>query len=139
MSRVPVVIALLLIASPALAFDTSRLGQGGTLPLDDLMPLIKKTPALQREIIAALVRIGKKDSEVICSGMRFPGQWVNLGGLRVSPYACQFGRRWLSIKADVRITDKAGRVYETITPQAMKNAATVTESKLSWTWSNKMP
>ncbi len=43
----------------------------------------------------------------------------NLGGLRVSPYSCDFGAKWLGIDATVRITGRRGEVFETITPRAM--------------------
>jgi hypothetical protein len=138
--RAPTVsFAMILAASPALAFDTSKLGQGGSLPLIDLMPLISKSANLQREIDQALLEGAKNKDKVICSGMRFPGQWDNLGGFRVSPYTCNFGTKWLQIKAKVRITGPKGRVFETITPSAMKNASKFTETNLSWTWTTDDP
>ena len=42
-------LALLLGTSSALAFDTSKLGQWGSLPLDDLTPVIAKSAELQQE------------------------------------------------------------------------------------------
>ena len=95
-------VALLLGTSSALAFDTSKLSQFGSLPLDDLTPVIAKSARLQQEIKEALSKGNKKQEDVICIGMRFPGQWKNLGGLRVSPYACDFGAKWLQIHATVR-------------------------------------
>jgi hypothetical protein len=131
--------ALVFGASPALAFDTSKLGQGGSLPLADLMPVIAKSAQLQREVNQALTDANKNKDSVICSGMRFPGQWANLGGFRVSPYTCNFGTKWLQIKATVRITGAKGRVFETITPSAMKNATEFTETNLRWTWTTDDP
>jgi hypothetical protein len=136
---VPIVVALLIAASPSMAFDTSKLGQGGTLTLDDLMPLIRKSAQLKREVDQALVEGKKKPDDVICSGMRFPGQWVHLGGIRVSPYTCGFGDKWLQIRATVRITDRSGRAFETITPEAMKNATKVSETNLTWKWTTEEP
>jgi hypothetical protein len=78
-------LALLLGTSSALAFDTSKLGQWGSLPLDDLTPVIAKSAELQQEINKALSESNKKQGDVMCVGMRFPGQWKNLGGLRVTP------------------------------------------------------
>jgi len=37
----------------------------------------------------------------------------------VSPYACDFGAMWLQIRATVRITDRRGQSFETITDKAM--------------------
>ena len=129
-----VLVALLLGTSSALAFDSSKLIQFGTLPLDDLTPVFAKSALLQKEISKALSEDNKERADVRCLGMRFPGPWKNLGGLRVSPYACDFGAKWLRIRATVRITDRHGRAFETITAKAMKNATNVRETNLNWEW-----
>ncbi len=130
-------LALLLGTSSALAFDTSKLGQWGSLPLDDLTPVIAKSAELQQEINKALSESNKKQGDVMCAGMRFPGQWKNLGGLRVSPYTCDFGAKWLQIHAAVRITNRRGQAFETITAEAMKNATNVSETNLNWKWTTE--
>ena len=130
-------LALLLGTSSALAFDTSKLGQWGSLPLDDLTPVIAKSAELQQEINKALSEGNKKQGDVMCVGMRFPGQWKNLGGLRVSPYTCDFGAKWLQIHAAVRITNHRGQDFETITAEAMKNATNVSETNLNWKWTTE--
>jgi hypothetical protein len=130
-------VALLLCTSSALAFDTSKLIQFGTLPLDDLTPVIAKLVPLQQEISKALFEDNKKRGDVRCLGMRFPGPWKNLGGLRVSPYTCDFGAKWLQIHATVRITDRHGQAFETITAKAMKNATNVSETNLNWEWTTE--
>jgi hypothetical protein len=134
-----VLIALLLVATPAMAFDTTKLGQMGSLFLDDLTALIAKTPKFKTEVDAALAAASKKPEEIHCDGMRFPGQWVNLGGERVSPYTCDFVGKWLVIKADVRVLGRSRQVYETITPAAMKNAIKVSETNLTWAWTTEDP
>lgn len=131
--------ALLSIGSTALAFDTTKLGQGGSLSFDDIMPLVQKTPKLAAEVRAELSTIGKKAEEVMCEGERFPGSWEHLGGERVSPYKCTFGDRELTIKARVRLTDRKGRSYETITKAAMRNAEKVLQDRLTWTWAQATP
>ena len=131
--------AWLLAATPALAFDTNKLGQMGTLFLDDLMPLIARTPKLKDEVDAALTAAKKKAEETHCVGMRFPGQWVHLGGERVSPYTCDFGGKWLIINATVRVTGRSRQLYEAITPAAMKNAIKVSETNLTWSWTTEDP
>ena len=130
-------LALLLGTSSALAFDTSKLGQWGSLPLDDLTPVIAWSARLQQEINKALSEGNKKQGDVMCVGMRFPGQWKNLGGLRVSPYTCDFGAKWLQIHAAVRITNRRGQAFETITAEAMKNATNVSETNLNWKWTTE--
>ena len=130
-------LALLLGTSSALAFDTSKLGQWGSLPLDDLTPVIAKSAELQQEINKALSEGNKKQGDVMCVGMRFPGQWKNLGGLRVSPYTCDFGAKWLQIHAAVRITNRRGQAFETIKAEVMKNATNVCETNLNWKWTTE--
>jgi hypothetical protein len=141
-ARVPislrlVPLALLLSTSSAPAFDTSKLGQWGSLPLDDLTPVIAKSARLQQEINEVLSESNKKQEDVTCFGMRFPGQWKNLGGLRLSPYTCDFGAMWLQIHATVRITDRRGQAFETVTDTAMKNATNVSETNLNWKWTTE--
>jgi len=60
----------------------------------------------------------------------------NLGGLRVSPYTCDFGAKW-QIHATVRITDRHGQAFKTITATAMKNATNVSETNLNWEWTTE--
>jgi hypothetical protein len=121
----------------ALAFDTRNLGQWGSLPLDDLAPIISKSARLQQEIDQVLSEGNKKQADVTCVGMRFPGQWKHLGGLRVSPYACDFGAMWLQIRTTVRITDSRGQAFKTITDKAMENATNVSETNLTWKWTTE--
>src|SRR5262249_54923624 len=132
-----VLVALLLGTSPALAFDSSKLFQFGTLPFDDLTPLIAKSALLQKEISKALSEDNKERADVRCLGMRFPGPWKNLNGFRVSPYACNFGPKGLRIRPPVRITARHGRAFETITAKAMKNATEVKETNLIWEWATE--
>src|SRR5262245_11425319 len=96
----------LLVATGASAFDPRKLGEGGSLPLEDIMPLIDKSPRLKGEVEAALAKTAKRAEEIICSGARFPRSWENLGGGRAAPYDCEIGDRTLSIRADVRITGR---------------------------------
>jgi hypothetical protein len=81
-------LALLLGASSALAFDTSKVGQWRSLFLDDLAPVIAQSARLQQEIDEALAQINKNPEEVRCFGMRFPGPWKNLGGERQNRACC---------------------------------------------------
>jgi hypothetical protein len=139
MSLKAVPIAVALTVSPALAFDTSQLGQAGSLPLSDLTPLIAKSTKLQSEVKSALAETKKNADNLMCDGMRFPGSWVNLGGERVAPYTCEFSGKWLLINTTVRVTDGKGRVLETVTPSAMKNATKVSETNPTWKWTTTDP
>jgi hypothetical protein len=132
-------IGLLLGPAPAIAFDTTKLGQGGSLMLDDLINVIRQAPKLADEIDAAVAASGKTPDRIICDGMRFPGQWDELGGLRVAPYHCQIGHKWLTIRTKVRITNKNGKVFDEITDQARREAVEVKETDPTWSWSDKEP
>ncbi len=141
MLRRIVLASLVLMPAPALAFDTAKLGQLGSIALDmdELAAVIKQSPALKREIDEALAKVKKAPNELICDAMRFPGSWPELSGLRVSPYRCQFGDKWLRITTKVRVTGKRGKVYERIDKAAMRGATKVTETDPKWTWSDTMP
>jgi hypothetical protein len=132
-------LAFQLAAFPAVGFDTDQLGQGGSLALDEIMPLIGSSKELRAQVNQALTERKKKPAEIFCDGMRFPGQWTQLGGARVSPYSCDFGDKWLQIEATVRVTDRRGRAFETITPEAMKSAATIRETNPRWKWTTEDP
>ncbi len=134
-----IVAALVVVATPALAFDANKLGQGGSLPLSDISSLINQSAQLKSEVAAALTAAHKTADDIICGGNRFPREWVNLGGMRAAPYTCNFISKWLSLNATVTVTDPNGKVYDTITPDAMKNASKVTETKPVWKWSATEP
>ena len=57
----------------------------------------------------------------------------------MSPYYCDFDTKYLRIYATVRITDRSGRRYETITPAAKNNAINVIETNLTWRWTKEPP
>ena len=60
MKRVSLLAAILLIASPSLAFDANKLGQGGSLALGDLDELIAQSAALKHEVADALTAAQKQ-------------------------------------------------------------------------------
>lgn len=128
------VVMILSASTAAWAFDTDQLGQGGSLTLEEIMPLIRKTPKLAGEITAELDRLGKKPEDMLCDGVRFPGAWRHLGGLRVAPYDCKFGERTLTIQARVRVTDRKGRAFERVSAAALRRAENAHQDKLTWTW-----
>ena len=56
-------LALLFGASAALAFDSTKVGQWGSLYLDDLSPILAKSAQLKQEVTAALAqKRGAKES-----------------------------------------------------------------------------
>jgi hypothetical protein len=134
-----VLVALLLLAAPANAFETEKLGQLGSLASDDKQALFAKSPKLKAETDAEMSKQGKTIDQVFCDGMRFPGSWKELGGLRVSPYRCEFGERWLKIRSKVVVTGKGRKVFPRITREAMQKATDVRETDPTWTWSDTKP
>lgn len=140
LSRALLFAALSSLASPASAFDTRTLGQHGSITLDDLLPQLKSAPAaLAREIDQALAESNKKAEDVNCEGMRFPGSWEHLGGVRISPYLCEFPGKWLHIRANVRVIGKKGRVFQRVNRDAMRNAEDFQETGFKWSWSAERP
>ena len=106
--------------------------------LDEMMPLIEKSSALKREVTEAVARSGQKLDDIRCDGQRFPGQWRNLGGERVSPYVCKIADKWLEVRATVRVSGR-GKAFEAITPEAIRSATTVTEINPTWKWLDHEP
>ena len=129
-----VALALLFGSSAALAFDSTKIGQWGSLYLDDLSPILAKSAQLKQEVTAALSEKNKKPEDILCFGMRFPGAWKNLGGTRVAPYTCDFKGKYLRIDATVRVTGHGGRAFEAVNDTAMKRATDVSEKNLTWKW-----
>ncbi len=127
-------LALPLGTSATLAFDSTKIGQWGSLYLDDLKPILAKSARLKQEVTAALAEKNKKPEDILCFGMRFPAAWKNLGGTRVAPYTCDFGGKYLRIDATVRVVGRGGRTFEAIDDTAMKRATDVRETNLTSQW-----
>ena len=134
-----VLMSLLLLAGPAHAFDSGQLGQVGSLTPEDKQALFAKSPKLDSDAAAEMAKLGKTIENIPCDGMRFPGAWKELGGLRVAPYTCPFGDRWLLIRAKVVVTGKAGKVFSQINREAMQQATDAKEIDPTWAWFDKEP
>jgi hypothetical protein len=130
---------LVLVASSAMALDTAKLDQWGSLGLEELTSLIDKSSQLKGAVAEALVKINKKADDIRCEGTRFSNRWRHLSGERASPYICNIGDKWLEIRATARVTGRRGRVFETITPEAMKNATDISETNPTWKWTDQDP
>lgn len=137
---VTAIFALALLASAALAFNTKKLGQWGSLDLSELDKLIGQSPKLKAEVDAALAQVKKTAEQVKCVGQRFPGPWKELGGYRVAPYTCWFADdKWLNISADVKVIDKRGHAFTAPSDRAMKRAVKFIEDRPTWDWTEKDP
>ena|SRR6516165_95443 len=89
----------------------------------------------------ALTAANKQAGDIICicSGNRFPGQWVNLRGTRAAPHTCECAGEVAHRRGRYAGDDKACHSYETITPAAMKSAAKVKETNPTWKWTTEDP
>lgn len=141
MAGTAVLVAAIASGSSALAFDTAQLGQGGSVVMNEIMPLVEQSPQLKREVMEAAAKINKQPADILCGGMRFGSEWAHLSGYRVSPYICAFGDddRFLEIRADVRITSRSGKAFEKMTAEALKNASRIRETRPTWRWLSEDP
>jgi hypothetical protein len=57
MKRTAIVFAALLLTEPAQGFDTRQLGQVGSTDMEDLAPLVAKTPKLKAEVDLARAEV----------------------------------------------------------------------------------
>ena len=64
-------ILFLLGAAPAMAFDTSQLGQGGSLFLSDIASVIGSSPRLRREVDQQLSQSKKKQTRSCATAIGF--------------------------------------------------------------------
>ena len=121
-------------STPGYTFDTRKLEWQGSLVLEELMPLIEKTPKLKNEVVQAARRIGKTPQDIACMGQRFGSEWEYLGGTRVAPYTCQIGGLILAIEAKVHLFGPSRKLFDNTTHDAMKRARNISESDLTWRW-----
>jgi hypothetical protein len=111
-----------------------REGQGGSLPLADVMVVAKAYPNLITEIRLRLIAAGMKKEAVICTARRLSNDWPALSGQRIGPYTCTIGKRTLSITSEQTFRDRNGYKIGTGDPQLAKKATQVAESRLKWIW-----
>ncbi|MFB2837109.1 hypothetical protein [Floridanema evergladense] len=89
----PLAIASSFISQAALA--------GGTLALNEIMPLVQQSSKLNNEVNTALRQAGKKPSDITCVGVRLGSQFGPLSASRVAPFECNFGNnKILKIEAE---------------------------------------
>lgn len=89
----PLAIASSLISQTAFA--------GGTLALNEIMPLVQQSSKLNTEVNNALRQTGKKPADITCVGVRLGRHFGPLSAYRVAPFECSFGNnRTLKIEAD---------------------------------------
>ena len=97
----PLAIASSFISQTALA--------GGSLALDEIMPLVQQSSKLNTEVNTALRQAGKKPSDITCVGVRLGSQFGPLSAYRVAPFDCNFGsNKVLHIEAENLVSLRNG-------------------------------
>ena len=79
------VVAALFAASPGLAFDANKLGQGGSLPLSDLDALIAQSAALKQEVAAALTTARSAPTTLFAQAIASPANGSISAGCGLRP------------------------------------------------------
>jgi hypothetical protein len=106
----------------------------GSISLNEVMDQLKGEQKLIAEISGALAAKGLKADNVICTGARFGGHWVNLGGARGVPYKCEIGKRTLEIDGKIHLYDKDGKELDMDAEGAPENAVEYKQTNISWSW-----
>lgn len=117
-----------LVAWPALA------QQGGSLPLTDVMQIVKPYPNLAVQIRVALAQASLKQSAVICTGQRFPSAWAHLAGVGHAPYECRIGSKTLHVVAVPTYYDTRGYKLDPKAKDLAEKAKRVEERRVRWQW-----
>ncbi|MFB2937071.1 hypothetical protein ACE1B6_17620 [Aerosakkonemataceae cyanobacterium BLCC-F154] len=126
----PLAIASSFISQPAFA--------GGTLALNEIMPLVRQSSKLNTEVNTALRQVGKKPSEITCVGVRLGRHFGPLSAYRVAPFDCNFGsNKVLHIEAENLVTLRNG--HSIFLTQFSELQPKPEEAKLvfrlkSWNW-----
>jgi hypothetical protein len=125
-------VAVFAVTEPALAQPVP--GQGGSIPLDEVLAVAKPYPNLTTQVRLRLIASNTSKDKVTCSAQRFANTWTGLGGARLAPYVCPIGKRTLTITAEPTYYDKAGYKLKSNDIALAVKAAKVVESRLKWSW-----
>lgn len=129
-SIVPLALVGCLFSQTALA--------GGTLGLDEIMPLIRQSKKLTQEINTALQNTGQKPDQITCVGVRLGRQFQPLDAYRVAPFDCRFSpNKFLHIEAKNQVRLPSNRIIPL--EQLLKVQPRPTDASLvfrlqSWQW-----
>lgn len=121
------------VATPVAAQPSSP-GQGGSIPLADVLAVARPYPNLTTQVRLRLIGSNTTKEKVTCTAQRFSNTWPALGGARLAPYVCPIGKRTLTITAEPTYYDKAGYKLKVTDPALASKAVKVVESRLKWSW-----
>lgn len=111
---------------------------GGTLGLDEIMPVIRQSKKLTQEVNTALQNTGQKPDQITCVGVRLGRQFQPLDAYRVAPFDCRFApNKFLHIEAKNQVRLPNNRIIPL--EQLLKVQPRATEASLvfrlqSWQW-----
>lgn len=134
--RAGVVVAGAMVMVLASALGAAPAVAGGSLSLDDaLTDIFKASPKLVAEVEAARRREPDPTANVICDAdIRLGSSWEHLSATRVVPIECYFTGKTLKVNGKVTFKDAKGRILREIGPKTFRNAVTVEQTDLTWTW-----
>jgi hypothetical protein len=127
---VPLAMAGCLLPNTALA--------GGTLGLDEIMPLIRQSKKLTGEVNAALQKTGQKADQINCVAVRLGNHFEPLSAYRVAPFDCRFAsNKFLHIEAKNLVRLPNGRTIpleDFLNLQSKPTKASLVFRLQSWQW-----
>lgn len=127
---VPLALGGCLLSQTALA--------GGTLGLDEIMPLIRQSKKLSQEVNAALKNTKQKPNQITCVGVRLGRQFQPLDAYRVAPFDCRFApNQFLHIEAKNQVRLPNNRMIpleELLKVQPRPTEAALFFRLQSWQW-----
>lgn len=107
---------------------------GGSVQLDDVMPVFARSARLAAEVQAELSSQQRTPAQVVCTAVRLGRQWEALGGTRIGPYECDFGTRRLTVGTKRTFFDVRGIAIGSRDADVNKRATNVVETEPSWDW-----
>lgn len=107
---------------------------GGSVALDEIMPILARSSKLEEEVKAELLAQNQSSADVSCSAVRLGRQWDGLGGARVGPYECDFRTRRLTVKTRATFFDINGISISGSDAALAKRAKNIVESEPVWEW-----
>ncbi len=111
---------------------------GGTLSLNEIMPLIRQSKNLMGEVNTALKKTGQKADQVTCITVRLGSHFESLSAYRVAPFDCRFAsNKFLHIEAKNLVRLPNGRTiplenFLNLQPKPTK--ASLVFRLQSWQW-----
>jgi hypothetical protein len=134
MQRLPSILRLTAGTFAWLMIAVSAAHAPGSISLDEVMGQFKGEAKLIAEITDALSSQKLKAEDVTCSGARFGGHWVNLGGARGVPYECEIGKKALSIDGKIHIYDGSAKELDMDDDASPEKATEYKQSDITWSW-----